>query len=203
MTDVDRAEFWETQYRQGTAAWDLGGPTPSFVHLLAGPDAPAPGRMVVPGCGRGYDAVLFARAGFDVTGVDHAPSAVRAARALAAAEGAACTFLQADLFSLPGRFPAVFDYALEYTCFCAISPARRGEYVEVLAGVLRPGGEVLALFFPVLPPGYPPEGPPFAVSEEEIRALFGGLFEIIRLAPAPHSITPRRGRELLGRLRRR
>ncbi len=203
MTDVDRAEFWETHYRQGTTAWDLDGPTPAFFQLLAGPDAPAPGRILVPGCGRGHDAVLFARAGFEVTAVDYAPSAVAAARTLAAAAGTSGTFLQADLFSLPGRFTEAFDYVLEYTCFCAINPLRRAEYVEAIAAVLRPSGEVLALFFPVLPPGYPPEGPPFAVSEEDIHAFFERRFEIRLLAPTPHTITPRRGRELLGRLRRR
>lgn len=203
MKDVDRAEFWETQYRQGTTGWDLGGPTPAFAHLLAGPDAPPPGRMLVPGCGRGYDAVLFAREGFAVTGIDHAPSAVAAAAGLAAAEGVSCTFLQADLFSLPARFPEAFDDVLEYTCFCAINPARRADYVEAMADVLRPGGALLALFFPVLPRGYPPDGPPFAVSAEEIGDLFGTRFDVTHLAPSPHTIPPRRGRELLGRLRRR
>jgi SAM-dependent methyltransferase len=203
MTDVDRAEFWEKLYQTASTGWDLGGPTPVFGHVLAGPDPPLPGKMLVPGCGRGYDALLFARAGFEVTGVDHAFSAVTAARALAEAEGTAATFLQADLFSLPARFTGTFNYVLEYTCFCAIAPTRRAEYVEVMAGLLRPGGEILALFFPVLPPGYGREGPPFAVSEEELQAYFGGRFEITHLAASPHTISPRRGRELLGRLRRR
>lgn len=203
MTDADRAEFWENLYRTADTGWDLGSPTPVFVHLLAGRDSPPPGTMLVPCCGRGYDAVLFARAGFAVTGVDHAPSALAAARALAAAEGTGATFLTDDLFSLPARFAGSFDYVLEYTCFCAIAPARRAEYVEVMSAVLRPGGEILALFFPVLPPGYGPEGPPYAVSEEELRTYFGGRFEITHLAASPHTISPRRGRELLGRLRRR
>lgn len=203
MSHVDPPEFWETQYRQGTIGWDLGGATPAFVQLLASSEGPVPGRMLVPGCGRGYDAVHFALAGFEVTGVDHAPGAVAAARGLAATAGAAVTFIEADLFSLPARFPERFDYVLEYTCFCAINPARRPEYVEVISDVLRPGGEVLALFFPVLPLGYAPDGPPFAVSVEEIRILFDDRFEIVRLAPTPYTVTPRRGRELLGRLRRR
>ncbi len=203
MTDSGRAEFWENLYRSGDTGWDLGSPTPVFVHLLAGPDPPLPGTMLVPCCGRGYDAVLFARAGFAVTGVDYAPSAVAAARGLALSAGVIATFLADDLFSLPARFAGAFDYVLEYTCFCAIPPARRAEYVEVMAALLRPGGEILALFFPVLPPGYGPEGPPHAVSEEDLRISFGGRFEITHLAASPHTISPRRGRELLGRLRRR
>ena len=201
--DVDRAGFWETQYRQGTTGWDLGGPTPAFVHLLSGPDPPVPGAMLVPGCGRGYDAILFAQHGFQVVGVDHAPSAVEAATRLALEEGVSCTFLEADLFTLPARYFETFDYVLEYTCFCAINPDRRSEYVQVVTDVLRPGGELLALFFPVLPPGYAVEGPPFPVSAQEVRNLFEGRFDIDRLGPTPHTITPRQGRELLARFRRR
>lgn len=203
MDHDDRPGFWEELYRLGATGWDLGGPTPAFVALLTGPDAPAPGRMVVPGCGRGYDAVLFAQHGFDVIGVDHAPSAVEAASRLAHETRVACAFLQEDLFTLPTRYPACFDYVLEYTCFCAINPNRRAEYVKVVADVLRPGGELLGLFFPVLPSDYLLAGPPFPASEQEIRDLFSARFTIERLAPTPHTIQPRQGRELLARFRRR
>lgn len=203
MAHADRPEFWDELYRQGAAGWDLGGPTPAFLELLKGPDAPSAGKMLVPGCGRGYDAVLFAQHGFDVTGVDYAPSAVEAARRLAEEKGVACTFRQDDLFALPAQYPGTFDYVLEYVCFCAISPQRRGEYVQAMADVLRPGGELIGLFFPVLASGYAPDGPPFPMSDQEIRALFSAHFDILRLAPTPHTIKPRRGRELFARLRRR
>jgi len=203
MDTVDGATFWETRYRSGTTPWDLGGPTPAFAQLLAESAAPTPGRLLVPGCGRGYDAVLFARHGFSVVGVDLAPTALAHAARLARDAGVTCTVVEVDLFDLAGRYPGAFDYVLEYTCFCAIDPVRRREYVQVLADCLRPGGWLLGLFFPVLPPGYPRDGPPFAVADAEIRALFADRFAIEHLAPTPHTIKPRRGRELLARFRRR
>lgn len=208
MTEVDRSGFWELFYQQGTTGWDLGGPTPALAALLAGPDAPRPGKMVVPGCGRGYDAVLFARHGFEVVGVDHAPSALADAQRLAREAGVTCTFVQEDLFALPERYPQAFDYVLEYTCFCAINPQRREEYVQAMAGVLRTGGELVGLFFPVLSPvegsaGLVLEGPPFPLSEERIRDQFSARFEIVHLAPTPHTIKPRRGRELFARFLRK
>lgn len=224
MTEVDRSGFWELLYQQGTTGWDLGGPTPALAALLAGPDAPRPGKMVVPGCGRGYDAVLFARHGFEVVGVDHAPSALADAQRLAREAGVTCTFVQEDLFALPERYPQAFDYVLEYTCFCAINPQRREEYVQAMAGVLRTGGELVGLFFPVLghvevpvlshvegpalssvegPPGFDLQGPPFPMSEQEVREVFSARFAIEQLAPTAHTISPRRGKELLGRMKRK
>lgn len=219
VTHVDLVSYWEDAYQQGSTGWDLGGPTPAFVQFLKAPDAPVPGGMLVPGCGRGYDAILFAQHGFEVIGVDIALSAVAAARQLARGKRVRCTFLQEDLFTLPARYRLAFDYVLEYTCFCAINPARRREYVQAMAAVLRPAGELIGLFFPVLPAlsivegpgGYvldgpvlsPVEGPPFPMSEQEIRDLFSPHFDIKHLASTPHTVKPRQGRELLARFRRR
>src|SRR5215212_7726353 len=104
MTDhppVEQPEYWDAHYQRGDTGWDIGKPAPAFVDLLAGPDAPPPGRLIAVGCGRGHDAILFARAGFDVLGIDFAPRAVAAARARAADGGVAARFEQHDLFDLP------------------------------------------------------------------------------------------------------
>ena len=53
-------EFWEGRYQAGRTGWERGVPTPAFRRLLASDRAPVPGRVVVPGCGRGHDALLFA-----------------------------------------------------------------------------------------------------------------------------------------------
>src|SRR4051794_38519244 len=89
--------YWDAQYQRGVTGWDIGGPAPAFVDLLAAPDAPPPGRLIVPGCGRGHDALLFARAGFDVLGVDFAPLAVAEAGAAATQAGVPARFALADL----------------------------------------------------------------------------------------------------------
>src|SRR5438552_1618772 len=78
-----RTGFWESRYIVGNTGWDIGQPAPPFVDLLSGTDAPAPGSMIVPGCGRGHDAIFFAKHGFTVVGVDFAASAIADARAAA------------------------------------------------------------------------------------------------------------------------
>lgn len=195
---VSSANFWEERYRAGQTGWDRGRAAPAFETLLGGPSAPKPGRLAVVGCGRGHDARLFAGRGFQVVGFDFAPSAVAAAREAAAREGLAMEFVAADIFALPDDYAGAFDYVVEHTCFCAIDPARRAEYVSAVARLLQPGGELIALFLVHRRPG----GPPYTTDEAEVRRLFQGRFRLDQLdAPAELADLPS-GFELFGRFRR-
>jgi SAM-dependent methyltransferase len=192
-SDVNRPTFWEEIYQGGRAGWDLGGPTPVFRRLLDSGQF-APGRIVVLGAGRGHDARAFARRGFTVTAVDFADDAVRDMRALADQQ-APVKILQANLFDLPRPLDGTFDYVLEYTCFCAIDPPRRAEYADLVARLLKPGGQYIALAFPL---DGRAGGPPFAVSAAEILQLFETRgFTLRHRERPPDSVSPRRGAEEL------
>ncbi len=187
------ADFWEGHYREGNTGWDLGAPAPPFVDLLAEPSPPGPGSMIVLGAGRGHDALLFARHGFRVTALDFAESAVRETREAARKAGLAVETARHDFFTLPPEYDSSFDYALEHTFFVAIDPGRREEYVQIVRRLLKPGGLFIALFYAHGRPG----GPPFATSEDEVRALFDRYFTIKRLEVPVRSVKPRQGLELL------
>jgi SAM-dependent methyltransferase len=195
---VSRSEFWDQAYQEGRTGWDIGGPSPSFEDLLRDTNAPAPGRLAVIGAGKGNDALFFARHGFSVTGFDFAPLAVEEARNAARDAGIEARFVQADIFALPAEYDNAFDYLVEHACFCAIDPARRGEYVEAASKLLRPGGQLIGVFFAHDRSG----GPPFTTDDAELRRLFGGVFQIEHLAPALRSVERRQGQELFGRFRR-
>src|SRR3569832_2570416 len=77
--------IWERLYQRGETGWDQGGPSPGLVDFLTERKYP-PGRVLVPGAGRGHDARALAKAGFGVTGIDAAGRAVRQASELARAE---------------------------------------------------------------------------------------------------------------------
>ena len=199
---VRSVDFWEGRYQEGRTGWDLGGPTPVFARLLEQPGAPLPpGAILVVGCGKGHDVLLFARHGFDALGVDFAPSAVETGTAAARSAGLAerARFEQADIFDLPQRYPAHFDYVLERACYCAIDPEDRRRYVDAMAAVLKPGGRLIGQFF--LGPQARP-GPPFATTLGEIRDFFGAAFEVERL-DEPQTEGPLPGADLLVILRRR
>ena len=191
MARVSAPQFWEDVYARGGDGWELGAPAPPLADFFA--TARLDGqRVAVPGCGRGHDVRLLASLGYDAVGFDFSPAALAAARGLAEREGSAARFEQRDVFTLGRDLPHAFDGAWEYTCFCAIDPARRAEYVASLAGAIRPGGWLLGCFFPLRGN---PAGPPFPVSMDEVRRVLQPAFRIERAFAPLRSARGRQGRE--------
>ena len=198
MARVSKPGFWEDLYARGADGWELGGPALPLVDFFAGARLDG-ARVAVPGCGRGHDVRFLAGLGYEVVGFDFSPAALAAARALAAREGSPARFEARDVFTLGRDLPNAFDGAWEYTCFCAIDPGRRAEYVASLAGVVRPGGWLLACFFPLRGA---PAGPPFPVSVTEVRRVLRPAFRIERGFAPLRSARGRQGREWMVLARR-
>ena len=198
---------WEDCYRTGDTPWDKGAPAPPLVDWLAVPGRQLTGDVLVPGCGLGHDvrAIVRASPGARVCGLDLSGSAVVAARRLPAAGSE--TYRQADLFMPPEEWRHRFDWVVEHTCFCAIDPARRVDYVRAVAGLLRPGGHLLAIFY-LQPwaggePRPPGGGPPFGSNREELDALFAADFTRLAEHVPARTYPGREGRELLRLLQKR
>ena len=182
---------WEAQYQKGETPWDKGAPSPGLLDFLA--REPLPGRVLVPGCGAGHDVRAIAPQADEVIGLDIAPSALAAARSFPAIGSE--RYDLANLFDLPETLRGSFDWVWEHTCFCAIDPAMRPAYVEAVAGALKPGGKLLAIFY--LDPGNhrPDEGPPFEVSIPQLDALFASRFTVECEWLPQHAYPGREGRE--------
>jgi SAM-dependent methyltransferase len=150
--------------------------------------------MIVLGAGRGHDARVFARYGFQVTAVDFTAYAVREMQRLTE-PSAPIKILQHDIFALPSEFDGAFEYVLEHTCFCAIDPRRRGDYADLVARLLKPGAIYIDLAFPLSTHS---GGPPFAVSAAELLDLFYNRgFTLVAREEAVESTAKRRGLEEL------
>ena len=191
MARVSVPEFWEELYAGGRDGWELGGPAPPLVDFVETTPPPR-GRVAVPGCGRGHDARFLAAHGYAPTGFDFLPSIVETARGLARRDDVRVAFETRDVFALAREYARAFDGVWEYTCYCAIDPARRREYVDVLRAIVRPGGWLLACFFPLRAQS---AGPPFTVSPAEVRRLLAPAFRIERAFAPPRSVRGRQGRE--------
>src|SRR5687767_11041400 len=73
------ADFWNTRYASARTPWDYGAVPPPLARYLA--THPGRGlRVLIPGCGSGYEIAAFARAGYLVTAVDFSTAAVARAR---------------------------------------------------------------------------------------------------------------------------
>ncbi len=189
----DQPQFWEGRYLDDNTVWDLSGPTPIFERLA---DELPCGEMCILGCGKGHDAVMFAKKGFKVTAVDFAPSAVNVVNKLAEESGVSVEALEEDIFSLPDNYTGAFDYLIEQTCFCAINPSRRQEYERVVHDILKLGGQIIGLWFPLDKP-MDEEGPSWGTTLEEVKNLFAEEWTIEREEWPELSIKPRKGREKL------
>ena len=143
---------WEKRYQEGETGWDRGDVSPSLYHWLDRGEL-KPCRIVVPGCGRGHEVLELARRGFDVTGIDIAPSAIAHMERHLADEGLQTTLILGDLFA---QQLEPFDAVYEQTCLCALPPAMLDRYADWLYAHLKPGGKLFALFMQTGAEGGPP-----------------------------------------------
>jgi len=183
---------WEARYQAGDTPWDKGCPAPPLLEFLA--RHPITGRVLVPGCGAGHDVRAIAAqhgGGAEVTGLDLSETSLRIAGTMPRAGKE--LYEQGNLFQLPAAWEGRFDWVFEHTCFCAIPPARRADYVAAISRVLKPGGHYLAIFF--LDPGAE-HGPPHGAKRQEIADLFDPDFELLEEWIPEKTFEGREGREL-------
>jgi SAM-dependent methyltransferase len=165
-------EFWEQRFASENTPWDRGEANPQLGAWLAAGSL-KPCRILIPGCGSGYEAAGLANAGFDVTALDYAPIAIERTRKLLEAANLKAELVEADALSwLPDK---PFDAIYEQTCLCAIYPDRWREYADQLHRWIRPAGRLYALFAQISRPGAAQgaiEGPPYHCDIAGMRALF-------------------------------
>jgi len=113
---------------------------PAARHVVELAD-PAPGERVLDvACGTGNAALLAARAGARVTGVDSAERLITVARARAAAEGADAEFVVGDALALPFD-DGTFDVVVSVFGVIFVADPARG--IAEIVRVLVPGGRAL------------------------------------------------------------
>jgi methyl halide transferase len=181
---------WEQRYQTGDMPWEKGEPSPGIVDFVTNNPDLKRGTVLVPGCGTGHDACVWAKAGFTVTGLDIAPSAVKLARERTAAANLQATYALGDF--LRDKPTEQFDYIFEHTCFCAIQPAERDLYVQAVQRWLKPGGNYVAVFYMI----DDEDGPPFGTNRTELVNRFSPHFDLLK-EWVPRSYPNRTGLELM------
>lgn len=79
MNDCALPSFWEKRYQAQQTPWDFHGVPAAFKIFLS---RSKPSRVLVPGCGSGYEVKAFLDHGWDAYGIDFSPTAVQQARKL-------------------------------------------------------------------------------------------------------------------------
>ena len=178
MPNESEMEHWDSRYRAGDLPWDTGRPSAELMRRLQ-QNPVKPCRAIEFGCGTGSNSVWLALQGFDVTGIDISPLAIAAANDRAKHAGVAVNFLGADVTDFPDLGPP-FEFFFDRGCYHAVRREDAQGYVRSLLKITVPGSSGLVLTGNAKDPHSPGMGPP-VVSEEEIRAELGSVFEIVQL----------------------
>jgi len=196
-------EFWQERFQASNTPWDRGAVNPQLDAWLAS-GALKPCRILVPGCGSGYEVAALASRDFDVTGLDYAPVAIERTRAQLAAAKQTATLVEADALAWQPALP--FDAVYEQTCLCALYPDDWRGYADQLHDWIRPGGRLFALFAQLLRPGAAEgaiQGPPYHCDINAMRALFPEPLWAWPKPPYPRTSHPLGLAELAAILERR
>jgi len=170
-------------YRLGITPWEHADPPPTLIAMIEGPSALPKGRLLDVGCGTGGDAIYCATHGWDVTGVDASPVALRKANAKAGKVGADVRFVRADV-TRPGDgdLGSGHTLVLDGGCLHALSPADLHTAITRIDDAAAAGATMLMLAFS---PGRRPPLLPRGLSPEDVRSAFSGWDLVSSRAPWP------------------
>ena len=162
--EPNHSDFWNSCYQAGRTPWDLGR-TPSglsdfFKRRPKNSPAPDKTRVLIPGCGSGYEVKAFAEAGYDFTAIDLAPAAVERARKLVGPRLAG-RVVEGDFFQHDLE-PGSFDLVYERFFLAALAPNLRAAYLDRMAQLLKYGGSLAGCFY--YHKTKPADGPPFGLA---------------------------------------
>lgn len=192
--DID---FWLERWNEGDIRFHQQYVNP-YLGYYYGDNGPPPGlrrrfRVFVPLCGKSRDLWWLSMNGFDTVGVECSRLAVegffieqqlefnssdRENHISYKAEN--LEILVGDFFDLQpedvGDITDIFDRA----ALIALPRSMRRQYVTKITQLQAPGTRTLLITLSY--PQHEMDGPPFAVSEEEVRELYGDNYSIEKLA---------------------
>ena len=159
---------WESMWARGIQPgqfFDAIQPLPALVSLLQrnAVETIFPGtKVLVPGCGRGYAPIEFAKHGFTAVGLDISPTAIESAQSYYNSLGEAnlpVSFQHGSFFDVEKN---TYDLGYDYTFFCALDPGMRDDWSTSWSNLLKDNGLLITAIFPIVPGKT--GGPPYSVN---------------------------------------
>ncbi|KAG8917177.1 hypothetical protein FRC01_002622 [Tulasnella sp. 417] len=199
------ADAWDVAWQEGATPWDSGEIQPPLRDFIESNDGKAllgkkseNARALVPGCGTGYDAAYFASLGYEALGADVSSTAVQKAKEFWAEspelKSGKLSFQTLDFFKfeVPAtKYDLVYDYTYEgprltrnspppstpypASFFCALPPELRAPWGARMRELVRPGGTLITLVFPI--DGARTGGPPYSIDVQKVTDALQGSEE--------------------------
>lgn len=194
-------EFWLERWSNEEIGFHQADVNPWLIRCWPELAAPPGSVVFVPLCGKSLDVRWLADQGHPVVGVELAESAVRSYFAEA---GVACQLQRVphhqlfiggpvsiycgDFMDMIGLYLRGVTVTYDRAALIALPPAMRACYADHLLRIVPDGCRILLLTLE-----YPQEqvaGPPHAVLEPEVQALFGGRCQVETLFREPTRLLP-------------
>lgn len=197
------AASWNQRYIDENLPWDTGEADPHLGEVI-GAHGIQPGKALEIGCGTGTNTIWLARQGFEMTGLDLAPTAIARAKEKVAAAEVDCQLFAADILTdeVPGApYPFVYDRGVFHVFDSAED---RSRFAARIAKLLAPAGLWHSLVGST--DGPPRDSGPPRRSAFEITQAVEPHFEILELNSTvfhPDRANPARAWILVARRRER
>ena len=169
--------------------WNIEAPPDVLTRLVESREV-KPCKTIDIGCGTGNYSIYLASVGFDVTGIDNSPTAIKIAQENAKKKGIKCNFLVANALGNLNEVKGKFDFAYDWELLHHIFPEQRKIYVKNVYEILNPGAKYLSVCFNEKDPGFGGSGKYrktrlgtilYFSSKDELRELFEPYFIIKEL----------------------
>ncbi len=191
---MDQSTFWKQKWELGDIKFNRAVPHAQLTQHFA---RVAPGKVMVPLCGKSVDLLWLQQQGHEVVGVELSaiaceaffqenalPFQVQTVGEFTVYRGERLTLWCGDFFRLPaepwGGVTAIYDRA----ALIALPPSVRRQYAEniVTQWDRSTVSSAEVLLITVEYPAALMQGPPFSVTEAEIAELYGREFRVEKLA---------------------
>lgn len=183
---------WGERWREGRIAFHQSHVTDLLAkHAEHVWGAESMGRVLVPLCGKSLDMVFLADRADAVVGVEYAEQAVKdffAEQGLASTAGTGppvrysadkYTLFVSDFFAMTNEQLGVIDAVFDRAALVALDAQTRVKYANHVQSLVPAGAKTLLVTFDYDQTQM--DGPPFAVSSDEVDRLFRGAFAIEHL----------------------
>jgi thiopurine S-methyltransferase len=176
-------DFWLQRWHDNQIGFHQNKPTPLLLKHWPAIGMPVGAKVFVPLAGKSLDMVWFASEGYRVLGVEISPLAIKqfitehgvvpevrnskyGARYLAGS----VEIIQGDVFALDAAALEDCSVVFDRAALIALPPDLRHRYVRDVYSLLPPGcrGLLITLEYPQAEK----QGPPFSVTEAEVRELY-------------------------------
>ena len=185
------ADFWHNRWENNLTGFHLDEVNPHLKANWSSMNMKAGTRIFVPLCGKSLDLIWLAEQGHQVVGVELSPLAVEAfftennlsvehhqIGALEYWQSENISLFCGDFFDLTAEILGQVDAVYDRASLIALPPTMRQDYADKITELTRSATKLLVTL------EYDQskmDGPPFSVTEEEIRALYQANYQVKQL----------------------